>query len=441
MNSIKQLIVVLGAGESGVGAAILAKKIGHEVFVSDNGPIKPKFVAELVSRNIDFEMNGHSIEKVMKADHVVKSPGIPDNVSIVKLLQDKGVPVISEIEFAFWYNTATIIGITGSNGKTTTTNLIHHLLVSGGVDAIKGGNLGKSFARLVAEENPEVFVLELSSFQLDGIRSFRPNIALLLNITPDHLDRYDYIFDNYVRSKFRITLNQTKTDLFIYNAGDRSIRTYLSENPIKARKLPVGLPRAETSKEVEPISIDIPFRNPALRGHHNRFNVACAIKIARFFHIDDDTIEQALNTFTNDPHRLEFITTINDVDYINDSKATNVDAAFYALEAMDRPIIWIAGGTDKGNEYEPLDELVKEKVKTLICLGADNEKLLAHFGDLVPNWIETTTAEQAAREAYRLADPGDVVLLSPACASFDLFENFMARGDLFREAVLKLKEK
>ncbi len=436
MNSAKML-VVLGAGESGVGAAILAKKMGFEVFVSDNGLIKPEFIAELEQQGIAFEMNGHTIERILKADHVVKSPGIPEKVTIVKLLGEKGVPVISEIEFAFWYNTAMIVAITGSNGKTTTTNLIHHLLKEGGVNAIKGGNIGKSFARLVAEEeSPEVFVLELSSFQLDGIRSFRPNIAVLLNITPDHLDRYEYKFDNYVRSKFRITMNQTKTDLFIYNADDVNVRLFLSDFHLKANKQPISLSAA--SKEAA-TTLDIPLRNPVLRGRHNRFNAICAVSVARYFKIDDATIEQALDTFVNDPHRLEMITSINNVDYINDSKATNVDATYFALEAMDRPIIWIAGGTDKGNDYEPLLELVREKVKALICLGVDNQKLFNQFRDLVPELIETASAETAAQTAYRLGKPGDVVLLSPACASFDLFKNYMDRGEQFKEAVLKLK--
>ena len=433
------MIAVLGAGESGVGAAILAKKLGQEVFVSDKGKIKDHFKAELEKYQIPYEEQQHTKQKIFEASEVIKSPGIPDKVDLIKELNQKGIPVISEIEFAARHTDARIIAITGSNGKTTTTNLTYHLLKTGEVNVALGGNVGYSFARLVAESTPDFYVLELSSFQLDGIREFRPDIAILLNITPDHLDRYDYKMENYTRSKFRISMNQTENDLFIYNGSDDIILNYLKFNPLKVRQLVV---KGEVSKDQKlKISDDRLFeiKNPALKGKHNLFNAYCAVQAAMKVGVSDEAIQKGLNTFVNDPHRLESVATIAGVEYINDSKATNVDATFYALDAMDKPIIWIVGGQDKGNDYESLIPLVEEKVNAIICLGIDNSKIIESFSPYIKVIEETKSAEEAVAVATSYSEEGEVVLLSPACASFDLFDNYKQRGNLFKEAVEKLK--
>ncbi len=433
-------VVILGGGESGVGSAILSKANGYHSFLSDAGPIKEPYRQELIDLGIDYEENGHTESKILDADLIVKSPGIPDKVDIISKYKKKGGQVISEIEFASRYTTAKIIGITGSNGKTTTTKLIDHIMNHAGLDVKMAGNVGKSFARMLAEKDPKYFVLELSSFQLDDIVKFKPHIAILLNITPDHLDRYDYKFENYVHSKFRITANQTKEDLFIYNANDSAIISFLENEKIQAQLYPIK----ETTNSEGSIVVDkfkINKSKISIKGPHNEFNAACAIKVALYLGIKEDTIKEAFKTFVNFPHRLELVETINGVSFINDSKATNVDATFYGLSAMDGPTIWVVGGTDKGNDYTVLNEQVHTKVKAIVCLGADNHKIINHFTSQVDMIAETNTAQNAVKTAFSLAVPGDVVLLSPACASFDLFNNYEDRGDQFKQAVKELKLK
>lgn len=430
-------IVVLGAGESGVGAAILAKQKGHQVFVSDLGKIQAAYQAELKQHDIPYEESQHDQARIKQADLVIKSPGIPDKVPLVTELKKLGIPVVSEIEFAYSFATGKIIGITGTNGKTTTTRLTYHLLKEGGLDVAIGGNVGVSFARNLSKGPSAYHVLELSSFQLDGIDQFRPDIAMLLNISPDHLDRYEYKMDLYIASKFRITKNQTVANELLYFEEDKNIVTKLNELDIKARQ------RAINSKyfvEGHLIMGDLNFnlKNTALKGKHNALNAAFAIQTALILDVTPELIQSALESFQNDPHRMELVATIEDVQYINDSKATNVEAAYYALEAMDRPIIWIAGGQDKGNDYTTLLPLARKHVKKLICLGLDNEKLKATFGDLVQAPIEEAhSILEALSLAQASAKAGDVVLLSPACASFDLFKNYVDRGDQFRSAVLE----
>lgn len=431
------MIVVLGGGESGIGAAILAKRMGLPVFLSDKGMIKETYKNELAENDIPFEEGQHTEAKILEATMVVKSPGIPDTVPLVKLLVEKEIPVISEIEFASQYTQSFIVGITGSNGKTTTTNLIYHILQQDGMDVKMGGNVGESFARLVATDPASTYVLELSSFQLDGIVDFKPNIALLLNITPDHLDRYDYDLGNYAKAKCRIAENLFFTDTLIYNGDDKVIAKYLKTEEIESWQIKVPAPK-ESQKTLTIDGYTFELNSPSLKGPHNAFNAACAIRVALRMFLKPESIQQGLDTFVNAPHRLELIASVDGVDYINDSKATNVDAVYYALAAMDRPIIWIAGGTDKGNDYTPVMDLVKEKVTALICLGVDNEKLISTFGDTVNNISSTQSTVEAIRMATDAADAGDVVLLSPACASFDLFKNYIDRGDQFRAAVLEL---
>lgn len=431
-------VVILGSGESGVGAAILAQQQGFEVFVSDLGMIQEKYKAELEARNIPYEEGRHSEERILTADEVVKSPGIPDKVPLVKALNAQGTPVISEIEFAARYSKGTLIGITGSNGKTTTSTLSWHLLKQGGLNVTLAGNVGRSFAWQVAEEDTPYYVLELSSFQLDGIREFRPKVAMLLNITPDHLDRYDYQFENYIRSKFRIGMNQTATDYFFYNGDDPNIRKYLEELAGPAQRINIDQQQIEGSLvKIDKHKYDL--APTALRGRHNAMNALFAIQLARLFELAPELIQRGLESFDAVEHRLERIAVIDEVEYINDSKATNVDAVYYALEAMDRPLIWVVGGQDKGNDYEPLMELVKDKVKAIVCMGVDNSKIIAAFGDLGKTTVETRSAAEAVEEARKLSEPGDIVLLSPACASFDLFKNYTERGRLFKEAVLNLQ--
>lgn len=432
-------IAILGAGESGTGAALLAKARGHEVFVSDSGVVQEHYRQELAANGIPFEEGSHTWERILTADEVVKSPGIPDKAPLVKALRENGVPVISEIEFASRYAGAFIIGITGSNGKTTTTRLVWHLLQTAGLNAGLGGNVGYSFARLALEAKWDYYVLELSSFQLDGVAQFRPDIALLLNITPDHLDRYDYRMENYVASKFRIAMNQRPEDIFIFNADDPNISAYMQENRIAARSIPIGESAIEGTR-IKAGAMTFDMRDTPLQGRHNYMNALFAVQAAQALGASEAAIREGLNSFVNVPHRMELVGEVAGVRYINDSKATNVDAVFYALDAMATPVIWVVGGQDKGNDYEPVQQLVRDKVKAIVCLGADNRKIAEVFRNDVPRIEETQSAEAAVRVAASLAEPGDTVLLSPACASFDLFRNYEDRGDQFREAVLKMKQ-
>lgn len=440
---MKKKIVILGSGESGTGAALLAQRVGYEVFVSDKSPIKEQYKTVLSGHNIDFEEGIHTLERILEADEVVKSPGIPEKTEVMKAVRAKGIPVIGEIELGYRYaNNAVIVAITGSNGKTTTTNLIYHLLKTAGVNARMGGNVGDSFAGLVLQqmdqpqEAPPVYVLEVSSFQLDDTVMFRPRISILLNITPDHLDRYDYLLENYVRSKFRIVNNQQIEDLFITNADDENIQHYLENHPdiIHPVMQQVGAKDFQNGYVViDEYAFDLSHTH--LKGPHNLFNAACAIRTVLELGIDPDQIVEGLVRFNPPPHRLERVGDVNGVRWINDSKATNVDAVFYALQAVDTPIVWIAGGTDKGNDYTPLLHLVRQRVKALVCMGVDNEKLKNTFGDFGFPLTEARSAQEAVAQAAALSDEGDTVLLSPACASFDLFKNYEDRGDQFRAAV------
>jgi UDP-N-acetylmuramoylalanine--D-glutamate ligase len=432
-------ISILGGGESGVGAALLAKKLGYEVFLSDYGTIKENFKEELKTNAIPYEETQHTLEKITEATEVIKSPGIPEHTSIIRAIKQRGVPVISEIEFASRHTSAKIIGITGSNGKTTTTKLTYHLLQTAGLSVGMGGNVGRSFARNITEQSREIYVLELSSFQLDGIIDFRPDVAILLNITPDHLDRYEYKMENYIRSKFRIAMNQGTSDLFIYNGDNPNIQAYLENHKVDSQELTVGGQPQLNNGFLKVGDSNFDMSQFSLKGSHNYFNATCAILVAQQLGVSEDLIQKGLDTFQSVPHRMELVATIGGVDYINDSKATNVDSVFYALSAMEKPIIWIAGGTDKGNDYEPILKVVEEKVKALICLGVDNKKLIETFSPIVKIIEETGSAEEAVERASVYAEKGDVVLLSPACASFDLFKNYENRGDLFREAVERLR--
>ena len=441
-------MVVLGAAESGVGTAILGKKEGYEVFVSDYGTIKDKYKNVLIKLDIEWEEGGHSEDSILNADLVMKSPGIPDTAPIVKQLNALGVPVISEIEFASRFTDAVIIGITGSNGKTTTTMLTYHLLKEGGLDVGMAGNIGDSFAAMVAEKEFRYYVLEISSFQLDGITEFKPHIGMITNITPDHLDRYENSFEKYVESKFRITMNQGEEDYFIYDMDDAVITSYLNDNPINSRLLPFSLETevAEgASKEDETILIktqkskmSMNTRNVALEGRHNLKNTMAATLVANLVGIRKESIRESIQTFQGAPHRLEKVLKIHHVQYINDSKATNVNATYYALDSMSTPVVWIVGGVDKGNDYRELMPLVREKVKAIICLGLDNTAIKNAFGNVVDLLVETYAMSEAVKVAYKIAERGDTVLLSPACASFDLFKNYEDRGDQFKEAIKNL---
>ncbi|WP_282017450.1 UDP-N-acetylmuramoyl-L-alanine--D-glutamate ligase [Salegentibacter mishustinae] len=446
-NSGKRL-VILGGGESGAGTAILGVKEGFEVFVSDKGKIKDKYKSVFEELKIDWEEEQHTEAKILNAEVVMKSPGIPETVSIVKQLVAKGIPVISEIEFAAAFTSAKIIGITGSNGKTTTTKFVHHILKSAGIKVGMAGNVGDSFAKQVAETTPDWFVLELSSFQLDGIKDFRPDISVLTNITPDHLDRYDHKLENYVFSKFRIAENQTEKDFFIYDLDDEIITRWLGKNPVKAQKLPFSLQqKVENGSYIENQNIIVNIKNNqfnmpttklGLQGKHNTKNAMAAATVSQLLRIRKETIRESMESFQGVEHRLEKVLKINNVQYINDSKATNVNATFYALESMESETIWIVGGVDKGNVYDDLLPSVNEKVKAIICLGVDNQKLMQNFGNCVDTMVETQSMKEAVRMAYSLAEKGNSVLLSPACASFDLFENYEDRGRQFKEAVRNL---
>ena len=446
-NSGKRL-VILGGGESGAGTAILGVKEGFEVFVSDKGKIKERYKSVFEELKIDWEEEQHTEAKILNAEVVMKSPGIPETVSIVKQLVAKGIPVISEIEFAAAFTSAKIIGITGSNGKTTTTKFVHHILKNAGIKVGMAGNVGDSFAKQVAETTPDWFVLELSSFQLDGIKDFRPDISVLTNITPDHLDRYEHKLENYVFSKFRIAENQTEKDFFIYDLDNEIITSWLEKNPVKAQELPFSLQqKVENGSYIENQNIIVNIKNNqfnmpttklGLQGKHNTKNAMAAATVSQLLRIRKETIRESMESFQGVEHRLEKVLKINNVQYINDSKATNVNATFYALESMESETIWIVGGVDKGNVYDDLLPLVNEKVKAIICLGVDNQKLMQNFGNCVDTMVETQSMKEAVRMAYSLAEKGNSVLLSPACASFDLFENYEDRGRQFKEAVRNL---
>jgi UDP-N-acetylmuramoylalanine--D-glutamate ligase len=440
-------LVILGGGESGVGTALLGKEKGYEVFVSDKGIIKDKYKEVLIHNEIEFEDGQHTEAKILNADLVMKSPGIPDKVALVKQIRAQGITVVSEIEFASNFTDATLVAITGSNGKTTTASLTYHVLkqeLSVGL----AGNIGDSFAKQILENDFPNYVLEISSFQLDDIVKFQPKIAVLLNITPDHLDRYDYVFENYIASKFRIVENQTKEDFFIYDADDEVIETWLKQHPVQSTLLPFSLIKqiengAYLDNDNIKITIDnnqiiMPTQNLALEGKHNIKNAMAASTVAHLLKIRKQTIRESLENFQGVEHRLEHVLKINKVQYINDSKATNVNATYYALESMDAPTVWIVGGQDKGNDYQELFQFVNEKVKAIICLGVDNEKLMKNFGNMVDIIIETQYMSEAVKIAYKIAEAGENVLLSPACASFDLFENYEDRGRQFKDAVRNL---
>jgi UDP-N-acetylmuramoylalanine--D-glutamate ligase len=442
-------IVVLGAGESGTGAAILAKKKGYPVFLSDNGRVNKKYKSVLKQFEIDFEENGHTFSRILSASEIVKSPGIPDSAPLIKELKAKGIPVISEIEFAARFTKAKKICITGSNGKTTTTLLIFHILKNAGLKVGLAGNIGKSFAWQVAENDFDVYVLEISSFQLDGMFEFKADIAILLNITPDHLDRYNYDFKNYVDSKFRILQNQTKSDSLIYFYDDKIIRDELENRKSKANHFPFSLNEQEWQQgafvkqnEIKINSnktqLTMTLEQLALQGRHNVCNSMAAGVAAKLMDIRNESIKQSLSDFHNIPHRLEYVSSVHGITFLNDSKATNVNSTWYALEYVEKPVVWIAGGIDKGNDYDFIKALVKEKVKALICLGIDNSKLHEAFEGAVETIVDVESAADAVTMAYRLAEKGDIVLLSPACASFDLFENYEDRGNQFKEAVKQL---
>ncbi len=443
----RRRLVILGAGESGVGAALLGKEKGYEVFVSDKGRIKEKYKKVLIHNEIEWEDEKHSEEKILNANIVMKSPGIPDKIDLIKQIRNKGIKVVSEIEFASKYTEATLVGITGSNGKTTTASLTHHI-VKQELNVGLAGNIGDSFAKQVLEDGFKNYVLEISSFQLDDIIDFRPHIAIITNITPDHLDRYNYQFENYIASKFRIAMNQTKNDYLIYDADDETITNHLKAFPVQSTLLPFSLTKtiengAYLDKEKIIITIDnnqiiMPTTNLALEGKHNIKNAMAASTVAHLLKIRKQTIRESLENFQGVEHRLEQVLKINKVQYINDSKATNVNATYYALESMDAPTVWIVGGTDKGNDYEELFQFVNEKVKAIICLGVDNEKLIHTFGNMVDIIVETQFMSEAVKIAYKIAEAGDNVLLSPACASFDLFENYEDRGRQFKNAVRNL---
>ena len=441
----------MGGAESGVGAAVLAKVKGFDVFLSDNGNIKEEYISTLRKWDIPFEQGGHTPERILNADEVVKSPGIPSTAPLVKALAAQGTHIVSEIEFASRYDSAKKICITGSNGKTTTTSLIHYLLKEAGLDVGLGGNIGKSYAYQVATEQHDYYVLEISSFQLDDTYDFRPDIAVITNITPDHLDRYDHNMENYVRAKFKIVRNLRPEDCFIFDSDDAITIEHLSKIVLQAKMLPFTQEKKNLDQgawldgnrivvRYEQSESEIYLRELALGGKHNIYNSMAAALAAKASGIEDEVIRNSLKSFSPIEHRLEPVLSIRDVMYINDSKATNVDSAWYALECQTKPVVWIAGGTDKGNDYSVLTDLVKEKVKAIVCLGVDNSKIHAAFEDIVGSdkMVDTTSADQAVQAASMLAQAGDVVLLSPCCASFDLFQNYEDRGRQFKNAVRRL---
>lgn len=442
-------LAILGGGESGVGTAILAKQKGWEVFLSDRGNLKPEYRKQLDDEGIAYEEGKHTEDKILEADCIMKSPGIPDKAPIVVKARERGIAVISEIEFAAQYTDKPIIAITGSNGKTTTTMLTYHLLKEAGLSVGLGGNIGYSFAELVAHSNPDYYVLEISSFQLDGIAThFAPHIAMLLNITPDHLDRYNYQFENYIASKFRIAMNQTANDYLIYDADDEVIADWLRHHKVAAKLLPFTVKKevAEGAylkdnkiyMKIDEKTTEIEVDEISLKGIHNVKNTMAATIAARLLAVRDQSLRQSLKGFKGADHRLEEVKVVDGVTYVNDSKATNVNSVFFALDTIKTPIVWIVGGQDKGNDYQSLMPYVQEKVKAIVCLGVDNTPLLRSFASVMPNLVETRSMEEAVRLAKHFAAAGDTVLLSPACASFDLFDNYEHRGNMFKEAVAKL---
>ena len=446
MSTEKQHITILGAGESGVGAATLAKKHGWEVFVSDFGAVKPRFATDLRDLGVRWEEGQHSMDEILQADLVVKSPGIPDTVPVIRAIKEKGIKVISEIEFAGYYSDAKTICITGSNGKTTTAMLTYHILKKGGLNVGLAGNVGESYAKQVADDDVDYdwYVLELSSFQLDDMYEFKADIAMLMNITPDHLDRYEYKMENYAAAKFRIIQNQTEADWFIYNADDPIITGIIDKHIPAAKQAPFSL-----KKEVElgghanskQLTININdqltmgIHELALKGKHNTQNSLASGIASRILEIRKESVRESLSDFVNVEHRLEFVAKVHGIEFINDSKATNVNSTWFALESMERPTVWIVGGVDKGNDYSELDPLVADKVKAIICLGKDNSKILQAFEGKVETIVEASSAMEAVAYGYRLAKKDETVLLSPACASFDLFESYEERGNEFKKAV------
>lgn len=443
-------IVILGGGESGTGAAILAKVKGFDVFVSDQGQLKDRYKKDLVDQKIDFEEGKHSEDKILNANLVIKSPGIPDKAEIVKKVKSKKIQIIDEIEFAFRYLKGKVIAITGTNGKTTTTLLTYHLLKNADKKVTLAGNVGESLARKVATEEYDWYVLEVSSYQLDGTLTFRPHIGVLLNITPDHLDRYDKKMNNYINSKFRLVKNMGSKDYFVYYVDDPISGPEAKHRTMEAYRVEISLDHeAITSAHYDgkkmvfqfgKKSFKIAQSDTTLKGTHNLINTMAAVSVAYLAKVPDSKIREGLKTFKNAPHRLEPVGTIQGVEFINDSKATNVDSVVYALGSYEKPLIWIAGGIDKGNDYNLIRDEVEKKVKMLICLGKDNEKLKKFFGKIVPKVVETQSIKDVVKIAMDFALKGDMVLLSPACASFDLFNNYEDRGNQFREAVIKMKE-
>lgn len=441
-------VVILGGGESGVGTALLAVQQGFEVFLSDFGKIAEKYRLVLDQHQINWEDQQHTEALILSADVVVKSPGIPDKAAIIVKIKEMGIAIISEIEFAFPYSKQPTIAITGSNGKTTTTMLTAHLLKRGGLDAVVAGNIGDSFAKQIAEDPNKIYVLELSSFQLDGIETYRPHIAVITNLSPDHLDRYHYNYEEYIDAKFRITMNQTEEDYLIYDADDVEIKKWLANHEIRAKKIPFSL----VDKQLEGAYVSdeniiansnneqliMAINDISLEGKHNVKNAMAATTVAQLMRIRKQTIRESLSDFQAVEHRLEKVLKIKNVQYINDSKATNINATFYALESMKTPTVWILGGVDKGNDYDELMPLVREKVKSIVCLGVDNEKIKAAYRNVVDVFVETTSMDEAVKIAAKLSEDGDTVLLSPACASFDLFTSYEDRGNQFKQAVHNL---
>ncbi len=446
---MKHRLVILGSGESGVGAALLGKKEGYDVFVSDGGTIKPSYKQELFDNGIEFEEEQHSIERILSADEVMKSPGIPEKNEMVKQIRAKGIRVISEIELAYRFKgNSKIVGITGSNGKSTTTALTYHICQTAGLSCAMVGNIGISFAKQVAMDPKDIYVVEISSFQLDDIKEFRADIAMLLNITEDHLDRYDYKFENYINSKFRIIENQTNTDYFIYCEDDEVIMQKLPLLTIHTNPLPFSM-KHEVKKggyikgdqmmlRIQEERVSMSIYDFALKGKHNNYNTMAAGIAAATLGIRKEKIREAVKNFHSLEHRMEFVAMVRGVEFVNDSKATNVNSTWFALESMNKPTVLVLGGTDKGNDYSLIAELVKDKVKAIVCMGVDNKKIIEAFKDIVPVIVETDSAKKAVNASFKLSAKGDVVLLSPACASFDLFKNYEDRGVQFKNAVKEL---
>ena len=445
---MKQRLVILGAGESGFGTAVLGVEQGYDVFVSDGGKIKDNYKKQLEEWKIEYEEAKHTEEKILNADVVMKSPGIPEKAEMVKKIRKQGIKIVSEIEFGSWFTNAQIVGITGANGKTTTTALTYHIMKSGGMNVGLGGNIGKSFAYQVATENFDYYVLEISSFQLDDIEKFRPDVAVLTNITPDHLDRYNYELQNYVTSKFNITKNQTEKDYFIYCADDEITMSNMEKYPTSAQKIPFAYDKEFAEGgfvkndniiiNINQNQFTMSIQELGLSGRHNVYNSLAAGIVANVYGLRKEQIRESLSDMKSLEHRMESVAKVRNIEFINDSKATNVNSTWYALESMNKPVIWIAGGIDKGNDYSVMEQLVKKKVRGMICLGVDNTKLHSAFGKMVDIMVNVSNMGDAVRMAYQLGNSGDCVLLSPACASFDLFENYEDRGKKFKEEVIKL---